>query len=244
VVEGPDAPEWADPDSLRPGSLTAGLGDVPGAAVATLGPPAAQLVLWQHATAVAAHLLGVDPTDRPDAARAAVDLPGTAGPHSAPIATSLGTADFTDGGVDVHAGPWLPAGTSTVAAALRALIGTADEGSHLTVHAYLDRLDDASAAVLRPELARRTGLPTTFGWAPRCLPGGGQRDKGGPADAVVCQLTGESPPDLPEALAELQQAQARADAAALAHRGLPVLRLHFSDRVAGLVTLARAVQQL
>lgn len=231
VVEGPDAPEWAEPDSVRPGSLTAGLGDVPGAAVATLGPPAAQLVLWQHATAVAAHLLGVDPTDRPDAARAAVG-------------TDAGTADFTDGGVDVHAGPWMPAGTSTVAAALRALVGTAGEGSHLTVHAYLDRLDDASAAVLRPELTRRTGLPTTFGWAPRCLPGGGQRDKGGPADAVVCQLTGESPPDLPEALAELQQAQARADAAALAHRGLPVLRLHFSDRVAGLVTLARAVQQL
>ncbi|NMH81567.1 glucose-6-phosphate isomerase [Pseudonocardia xinjiangensis] len=236
VVEGPDAPEWADPESVRPGTLTAGLGEVPGAAVTTVGPPAAQLVLWQHATAVAAHLMGVDPTDRPDSDR------GPAGQNGG--STPGAGAHFTDGDVDVHAGAWLPTGTSTVAEALRALVGTAEAGAHLTVHAYLDRLDDASAAVLRPELTRRTGLPTTFGWAPRCLPGGGQRDKGGPADAVVCQLTGDAEPDLPGELAELQQAQARADAEALAERGLPVLRLHFTDRVAGLVTLARAVQQL
>jgi hypothetical protein len=239
VVEGPGAPEWAP----EPGTLRAGLGEVPDAAVATTGPAAAQIVLWQHATAVAAHLLGVDPTDRPDAAAAA----GAGRPGDEPPA-------FRDGGIDVHAGSWLPAGTGSVADALRALVGTASAGmgqdggvhraAHLTVHAYLDRLDDASAAVLRPELTRRTGLPTTFGWAPRCLPGGGQRDKGGPADAVVCQLTGAVEPDLPDALAALQHAQARADAAALVERGRPVLRLHFTDRVAGLVTLARAVEQL
>jgi hypothetical protein len=244
LVEGPDAPEWADPEAVGPGTLTAGLGDVPGAAVATVGPPAAQLVLWQHATAVAAHLVGVDPTDRPDADLCARANTGTDNAGAGPSRTPDTGAHFTDGDVDVHAGAWLPAGTSTVAEALRALVGTAEAGAHLTVHAYLDRLDDASAAVLRPELTRRTGLPTTFGWAPRCLPGGGQRDKGGPADAVVCQLTGAAEPDLPEELAELQQAQARADADALADRGLPVLRLHFTDRVAGLVTLARAVQQL
>jgi glucose-6-phosphate isomerase len=32
--------------------------------------------------------------------------------------------------------------------------------------------------------------------------------------------------------------------AALDERGFPVLRLHLTDRVAGLVTLARAVQDL
>jgi hypothetical protein len=246
VVEGPDAPEWNRADAPGSGLLTVGLGDVPGAGVATIGPPAAQMLVWQHAIAVAAHLLGVDPTDRPDAA------------PPPDLRADDDRANFSDGGVDVHAGAWLPAGTGTVADALRALVdaagggagedGTAGAGAHIAVHAYLDRLDDASAAVLRPELTRRTGLPTTFGWAPRCLPGGGQRDKGGPADAVVCQLTGDPEPDLPDALpgelAALQRAQARADAAALARRGLPVLRLHFTDRLAGLVTLARAVQQL
>jgi hypothetical protein len=238
VVEGADAPEWADPESLRPGTLTvslsaSGTGTLDGAAVTTSGSPAAQFMLWQYATAVAAHLAGVDPTDRPDAARIA----GNGAVHAPGV-------QFTDGNIDVHAGAWLPSGTSTVAEALRALIDAAEADAHLTVHAYLDRLDDASAAVLRPELTRRTGLPTTFGWAPRCLPGTGQRDKGGPADAVICQITGDAEPDLPADLAELQQAQARADAEALTGRGRPVLRLHFTDRVAGLVTLARAVQQL
>jgi glucose-6-phosphate isomerase len=235
-VEGPESPEW------HGGAAQAlSIGHVPGAAAGSAGSPAEQILLWQYAVAVAAHLLGVDPTDRPDATTP------DAGPEQ--LATSE-TPAFVDGGIEAHAGPWLPVGTSTVAEALRAL--TESSGTHITVHAYLDRLDDASAAVLRPELARRTGLPTLFGWAPRCLPGSGQREKGGPPGALVCQLTGAADdgfdpgPAEPGAdpLAEHQLAQARADASALAARGTTVLRLHFTDRVAGLVTLARAVQQL
>lgn len=239
LVDGDTAPEWSRPDTL-----TAGIGPVPGAAVATLGPPAVQMVHWQHAVAVAVHLLGVDPTDRLDV----------------PAATGAGEADepaaFCEGGVEVRGGTWLPADAATVADALRALVAAgAGERSYLAVHAYLDRQDDASAAVLRAELARRTGLPTTFGWAPRCLPAAGQHAARGPVGALVCQITGDvdsdlgSDPDGPAAelvaaLAELQRAQAHAEAAALAARGRPVLRLHFTDRVAGLVTVARAVQRL
>jgi glucose-6-phosphate isomerase len=236
VVEGPDAPEW--------GTLPAvGLGDVPGAVFATSGSVAEQMATWQHAVAAAAHVLGVDPTDRPDALAAAQ------------AATDHGPL-FTEAGVAVHAGDWLPAGTATVADALRvfvegALVGQDDENGarHLAVHAYLDRIEDASAAVLRAELARRTGLPTMFGWAPRCLTGSGQHAKGGPPDTRVCQLTADpdDPGLRPEAAAALdavQQRLAESDAAALAARGRPVLRLHFTDRVAGLVTLARAVEQL
>ncbi|TWF81067.1 glucose-6-phosphate isomerase [Pseudonocardia hierapolitana] len=227
VVEGPDAPEW--------GTLPAvGLGDVPGAAFATRGSVAEQMATWQHAVAAAAHVLGVDPTDRPDAL-------------AEPAAGADGGPVFSEAGVDVHAGDWLPAGTTTVADALRALAG--DGARHLAVHAYLDRIEDASAAVLRAELTRRTGLPTTFGWAPRCLAGSGQHAKGGPPDTRVCQITADpdDPGLRPEAAAALdavQQGLAEADAAALTARGRPVLRLHFTDRVAGLVTLARAVQQL
>ncbi len=65
---------------------------------------------------------------------------------------------------------------------------------------------------------------------------------------VHCHLTGDAPGDGDEpALAELDSlhaAQARSAVAALDERGHPVLRLHLTDRVAGLVTLARAVQEL
>jgi glucose-6-phosphate isomerase len=235
VVEGPDAPEW---DTLP----AVGLGDVPGAVFATRGSVAEQMATWQHAVAVAAHVLGVDPTDRPDAR--AADNTEHAG--SAPA-----VRDFTDGAVRVQAGDWLPEDTTTVADALRALLGPDGHGGaqHLAVHAYLDRIEDASAAVLRAELARRTGLPTTFGWAPRCLPGSGQHAKGGPPATRVCQLTADPDdpglrPQAAAALDAVQQELAATDAAALADRGRPVLRLHFTDRVAGLVTLAHAVQQL
>jgi hypothetical protein len=258
LVEGPDAPEWDDLPAL-------GVGDVPGARVATHGLAAAQMLTWQHAVAVAAHLLGVDPTDRPDVRPAAR-------PVSAEPATEFAEPEFTEGGVEVYAGDWLPAGTATVADALRALTGdhsgsVAAGAAHLAVHAYLDRIEDASAAVLRAELTRRTGLPTTFGWAPRCLPGAGQHAAGGPPGGRVCQLTAAvDEPALDNtalvdpvfdgvlgvhddgadraALAAVQLAQARAEATALAAHGRPVLRLHFTDRVAGLVTLAHAVQQL
>lgn len=89
-------------------------------------------------------------------------------------------------------------------------------------------------AVLRPELARRTGRPVAFGWAPSGVTGTG---------AALCQLTGDADEDTPPLprLAELAAAGARAEAAA---HGRPVLRLHLTDRVAGLVTVARAVQDL
>ncbi len=222
LVEAPGAPGWD-----TSGALTVAVGGVGSADVATDGPTGSQIVLWQRATAVAAHLLGVDPTDRPDAAPGGGTGPGEA---------------FVDGAVAVHAGDWLPPGTATVTEALRALL---DGGqSHVAVHAYLDAHDDASVAVLRPELSRRAGRLTTFGWAPRCLPGTGQREKGGPGGAVVCQLTGAGGGPGADPLGALQQAQASADAAALAVRGRRVLRLHLTDRVVGLVTLVRAVQEL
>ena len=225
LVEAPGAPGWDTAGALTVAVEAAGPADV-----VTDGPAGSQLVLWQRATAVAAHLLGVDPTDRPDAA--------TSGEGRGPDRA------FVDGAVAVHAGDWLPPGTGTVAGALRALLD--GSRSRLAVHAYLDPHDDASVAVLRPELSRRSGRLTTFGWAPRCLPGAGQHDKGGPAGAVVCQLTGSAGPDVPgdDPLGALQHAQAGADAAALTRRGHRVLRLHLTDRVVGLVTLVRAVQEL
>jgi glucose-6-phosphate isomerase len=117
------------------------------------------------------------------------------------------------------------------------------------VQAYLDRVADASAAVLRSELARRTHLQTTFGWGPRFLHSTGQYHKGGHQNGSFLQLTGAIGTDIPVpgtgfTLGELQRAQALGDAAVLAAHGRPVLRLHLLDRPAGLVSLVHAVQEL
>jgi glucose-6-phosphate isomerase len=117
------------------------------------------------------------------------------------------------------------------------------------VQAYLDRLADASAAVLRPEIARRTGTQTTFGWGPRFLHSTGQYHKGGHQNGMFLQLTGAVEEDIevpgrPYTLGTLQLAQALGDGQVLAGHGRPVLRLNFTDRAAGLAHLVKALQEV
>ncbi|TCK24389.1 hypothetical protein [Pseudonocardia endophytica] len=230
AVDGPGT-DRGDPHDTVPAVVEVqGTGGGPG--VRVTADPGARTLLWQVAVAVAARRLGTDPYPEP---------PDVADPGpSEPV--------VRDGGVEVHANGWLPE-VGTVGEALAELVRRAPVGGHLAVAAWLDPESDASVAVLRGLLAERTGLPTTFGWAPRCWPGDGQRHLAGSTrPAVHCHLSGDAP-DAVEApaLAELDSlhaAQARSAVAALDERGQPVLRLHLTDRVAGLVTLARAVQDL
>ncbi|MGD9985332.1 hypothetical protein [Pseudonocardia sp.] len=194
----------------------------------TRGEVGAQVVLWQYAVATVARVLGADPFGGGGApAAGATPLPCIA----------------VDGGVEIRAGGGLHA--ATVVAALRALTGPA--GGALAVEAWLDPREDASAAVLGPELARRTGRATTFGWAPRTLDGVGRHHRD-TADSAFLVITGTAEHDhgLPGGgtLDDVVAAQAGAATADLVAAGRPVLALHLRDRLGGLVTLARAVQEL
>ncbi|MGH3787159.1 MAG: glucose-6-phosphate isomerase [Pseudonocardiaceae bacterium] len=244
VVEGPAAPGFAD---AGPDVTTVAIGPaVEAAAVSVEGTLGAQFLIWEHATAVVGRMLLINPFDQPDVEAAKVaarsQLTDATGPAVAPA--------FVDGDVAVYpAGYWLPADVSTLDDALRALIAAVPSLGYLAVQAYLDRIADASAAVLRAELARRTHLQTTFGWGPRFLHSTGQYHKGGHQNGAFLQLTGaverDIPvPDTPFTLGELQRAQALGDAEVLAAHGRPVLRLHLRDRAAGLVQVMRAVQEL
>jgi glucose-6-phosphate isomerase len=244
ALEGPGSPGFTDAGD---DATAVAIGPaVSGAAVAVTGALGAQLLLWEHATAIVGHLLGTNPFDQPDVEAAKVAAREL-------LDAGIGGADHpvcTDGAIAVHpGGDWLPDGTATVAAALRALVDAVPEHGYLAVQAYLDRLTDASAAVLRAELARRTGVQTTFGWGPRFLHSTGQYHKGGHPNGAFLQLTGAVERDLavPGAsytLGGLQLAQALGDGRVLAGHRRPVLRLHFTDRAAGLVQLVRAVQEL
>ncbi|MGH3695560.1 MAG: glucose-6-phosphate isomerase [Pseudonocardiaceae bacterium] len=242
VVDNPAAPGFA---GAGPDATPVVIGPaVPAAAVAVSGTLGGQFLLWEHAVAVAGRLLGINPFDQPDVEAAKV----------AARAQLTGAADvapaFVDGAVAVHpVGGWLPAGVATLGDALRALVAATPQRGYLAVQAYLDRFGDASAAVLRGELARRTGRQTSFGWGPRFLHSTGQYHKGGHQNGAFLQLTGAVDTDLPVpgtgfTLGELQRAQALGDADVLATHGRPVLRLHLLDRPAGLVALIHAIQEL
>jgi len=245
VVESAEAPGFADAGE---DATTVSIGRRDGqpgtAAVIAEGSLGGQLLLWEYATAMAGRLLGINPFDQPDvesakrASRSLLD--GSAGTTIAPSAVM--------GAIEVYASSGV-SGEGSLTDVLRQFVATVPENGYLGVQAYLDRIDDASASLLRGELAKRIGKQVTFGWGPRFLHSTGQYHKGGHPNGVFLQLTGAveedlDVPGLPYRLGTLQLAQARGDAEVLTDRGRPVLRLHLTDRLAGLAELVRAVQEL
>jgi glucose-6-phosphate isomerase len=244
VVEGPAAPGYADakqdatPTAVGPADTAAKL--------ATTGTLGAQILLWEFATAIVGRILGINPFDQPDveaakkAARSLLDNPQALKGGARP--------STVDGSIEIYPSAGV-LGEGSLVDVLRAFIASAPEYGYLSVQAYLDRLADASTALLRPELAKCTGLQTTFGWGPRFLHSTGQYHKGGHQNGIFLQLTGAveqdlEVPDMPYTLGTLQHAQALGDGQVLAEHGRPVLRLHLTDRAAGLAELIRAVQEV
>src|SRR5205085_8099948 len=135
---------------------------------------------------------------------------------------------------------------ASLTAAVDALIAQAPEHGYVAVQAYLDRLVDESADDLRPIIAERSSLQTTFGWGPRFLHSTGQYHKGGHPNGVFLQIAGTPPTDIevsgrPYTLAEFQRAQLLGNGQVLSSHGRPLRWLHLTDPAAGLSDLAKPV---
>jgi glucose-6-phosphate isomerase len=242
VVESTTAPGYADAgdDAQR---VVVGSDDSAG--IAVTGPLGAQFLLWEFATAVAGRVIGINPFDQPnvqeskDNTAALLDKAGD-GP------LPEGEPAFTEGAVRVYGDSALLAGATTLKGAIDALLGAVPGNGYLAVMAYLDRFGDSEAERLRAVLAARLGRQVTFGWGPRFLHSTGQYHKGGPLLNAFLQITGVPSGDLdvpgrPFTFGRLHMAQALGDMGALTSRGRPALRLHLTDRAAGLRQLAAAV---
>ncbi|WP_327091809.1 glucose-6-phosphate isomerase [Nonomuraea sp. NBC_01738] len=223
------------------------------------GPLGAQFLVWEYATAVACRLLEVNPFDQPDVAEAKRNT-------AALLATQpvINPPALVDGPVEVYG----YTRATDLSGVLSELLAAVPDDGYLAVLAYLDRhaafdapvpegadfevMTDAwmaaDAATLRALLALRTDRPVTFGWGPRYLHSTGQYHKGGPQNGVFVQLTGLVEHDVlvpgrPYSLGQLQFAQALGDLEALAGRGRPAVRLHLTDRAAGVAHLLAAAQE-
>jgi glucose-6-phosphate isomerase len=243
VVSGTDAPGTAGPDRLP---CLLGDADAPADGIAVEGPLGALFLVWEYATAVLGRLLQIDPFDQPNVQESKDNtnaLLRDAGDGALPRSEPA----FVAGPVQVFADPDLLAGASTVTAAMTGLLRQVPAGGYLAVMAYLDRLRDTTARGLRDVLAHRTAAAVTFGWGPRFLHSTGQYHKGGPARGAYLQITAEPEqyldiPGRPFDFGELQRAQALGDQQALQGRGRPFLRLHLTDRAAGLETVLHAAE--
>ncbi|GGO24495.1 glucose-6-phosphate isomerase [Microbispora rosea subsp. aerata] len=230
------------------------------------GPLGAQFLVWEYATAIAGRVLGINPFDQPNVAESKENttrILREAG--DGPLPT--GTPVLTDGPVEVYGD--LPGDLKNLADVLTWLLRSIPERGYLAIMAYLDReaafdaavvgeasfeeMTDtwasADVATLRALLDYRTDHAVTFGWGPRFLHSTGQYHKGGPASGVFLQITGAVTDDVevpgkPYTLGRLQLAQALGDLGALTSRGRPAVRLHLTDRVAGVRHLLSVAEEL
>jgi glucose-6-phosphate isomerase len=241
VVETPASPGMAGVDVLAT-SVGGAMAPtrVPGGGfspnLAVNGPLGAQFLAWEYATAVAGRLLRINPFDQPNVAESKENT-GRILESGLPRVEPA----FVEGAIEVYGDTT----ASTVAGALRELLGGIAAGGYLAVMAYLDRLGETPSAELRPLLAAQTDRPVTFGWGPRFLHSTGQYHKGGPQVGSFLQVTGavtadHDVPGRPYTFGTLQAAQAAGDRQALAGRRRPLLHLHLTSRADGIPQLLTA----
>ncbi|HSC90070.1 MAG TPA: hypothetical protein VLB86_00300 [Gaiellaceae bacterium] len=162
---------------------------------------------WEFATAVAGHLLGIDPFDQPDV-QAAKDQ------TNAVLATGEEPSLEPEGDVE-------------------ALLAGARDGDYVFVQAFVDPAREAALAPLLERL-RATGRPVSWGLGPRYLHSTGQLHKGGPSSGIFVQVVDELGDELPIpgrdfGFRRLFAAQAAGDFQALRERGRRIARLRLED---------------
>jgi transaldolase/glucose-6-phosphate isomerase len=170
----------------------------------------AEFFRWEFATAVAGHVLGINPFDQPNVQQAK-DATGRI------LAAGRAPAD-----------PEIEP--------LTALLDRVHPGDYIALQAYLPRnaTTDARLQAVRVRLRDRHRVATTVGYGPRFLHSTGQLHKGGPNTGVFIQVMGRDDDDLPipgkpYTFGALKRAQALGDLESLRVRGARVTRLDLDE---------------
>ena len=169
----------------------------------------AEFLRWEFATAVAGHVLGIQPFDQPDV-QAAKDA----------------TARILDGGKQAE----------LAVEPLSSLLEQVRPGDYIAIQAYLPRNAkvDQQLQPIRRKLRDRHRVATTVGYGPRFLHSTGQLHKGGSNTGVFIQVIGADDVDLsipgrPYTFGELKRAQALGDLESLRARGRRVTRVTLDE---------------
>ncbi len=247
VVESPGAPGATGEDVLTVtygGAL--GPGAVPGGGIspdiAVNGPLGAQFLAWEYATAVAGVVLGIDPFDQPNVTESKENTK-----RLLASGVAAETPSFTDGAVAGVRPGRRAAGTDGGAASAAGLGRSAglSGGDGLPRPVRRRRRGRTASAARRRD---RPGRSPSAGARGSCTPPGSTTRAVRPT-GPSCRSPGRPAADLPVpgqsySFGELQAAQAAGDRQALTERDRPLVRLHLTDRAAGLAQLREAVEAL
>ena len=181
-------------------------------AILRLGDPielGGEFFRWEFATAVAGHVLGIQPFDQPNV-------------QEAKDATKrlLAAGDVTPPSYD----------------APRVVLEEVKPGDYIAIQAFVPRNDhnEARLHAIRMRLRDRFRVATTVGFGPRFLHSTGQLHKGGPGTGVFMQVVEEPAEDAPipgqhYSFATLFRAQSIGDLESLRAHGRRVVRVHLDD---------------
>jgi transaldolase/glucose-6-phosphate isomerase len=165
-----------------------------------------EIFRWEFATAVAGHVLHINPFDQPNV-QAAKDRTAEMLKHPEVSLDPVGSVDR--------------------------LLATARPGDYVAIQAFVDPGRESDLEPI-PARARETGCVVTVGLGPRYLHSTGQLHKGGPNSVLCLQVvddTGEEVeiPGRPFGFGRLIRAQAAGDLASLEERGRRVARVRLEE---------------
>lgn len=188
----------------------------------------AHFFIWEMATAVAGHLLNIQPFDQPNV-------------ESAKVLARQMVAEYMEKGR-------LPVVESAIvtAVALQNFLAQLQPGSYISLQAYVHPTAETDAALLALRTCLRDAyqVATTVGYGPRFLHSTGQLHKGDGGNGLFIQFTSDPfvDADIPDEAGQpgsmmsfgiLKTAQALGDGQALLDAGRRFIRFHLGTDVVG-----------
>ncbi len=202
----------------------------------------AQMFMWEFATAVASHYLGINPFDQPNVESAKKRAREMMDAYIQQGRLPAQEPSFTDGSITVYGD--VSAGSAPEA--LVSFVSQGQPGAYISLQAYLQPNEPVTETLreLQTRLRDRTRLATTLGYGPRFLHSTGQLHKGDAGKGLFIQFTANNPTDVPipdEAgitassmtFGVLKDAQALGDERALRDAGRRVIRFGLGADVEG-----------
>lgn len=208
-----------------------------------------QFFLWEMATAVAGHRMGIHPFNQPDVESAKALARQMVEEFAKQGALPSEQAALQQDGLELYGSHV----ADSVTASIRSFLDQAQSGAYVALQAYLTPGSDTDLQLqaLRHRLLETTGLAITVGYGPRYLHSTGQLHKGDGGRGLFIQFTATDDQELsipdqagsPESslgFGALKAAQAAGDRMALEQAGRKVLRIHLGEDISGGLERVRA----
>ena len=201
-----------------------------------------EMFRWMMATAVAGHILAINPFDQPNVESAKVLARKMVAEYKKQGSLPKLEPTLQEHGITVYAS----VEAQNVEEALEEFLSRARPGDYVTLQAYVKPSQETTSSLqrLRLLLRDRLQLATTVGYGPRFLHSTGQLHKGDAGKGLFIQFTADDERDapIPDEAADpassltfgvLKEAQALGDRQALLDAGRGVIRFHLDEDVVG-----------